>query len=103
MNRTIYAAATVAAGAVFFSGCGLQNPFGGDDGESSADEDAVVISNHLYSASTTVTVIIPGNNNAISIGNGNTTQRQTTETSEIAFVPDVGGTAGTGTVEEVIQ
>lgn len=64
--------------AVLVSGCGTQNPFGNDGGESTAEEDAVVIGGYTQtvnqaSEDVTVAPVIEGNNNTVIvvIGDGN--------------------------------
>jgi predicted small secreted protein len=64
--------------AVLVSGCGTQNPFGRDGGESTAEEDAVVIGGYTQtvnsaSADTTIAPVLNGNNNTVIIvvGDGN--------------------------------
>ena len=61
--------------AVLVSGCGTQNPFGNDGGESTAEEDAVVIGGYTQtvnsaSADTTIAPVLNGNNNVVIINTG---------------------------------
>jgi len=60
---------------VLGAGCGTQNPFGNDGGESTAEEDAVVIGGYTQtvnsaSADTTIAPVLNGNNNVVIINTG---------------------------------
>ncbi len=64
--------------AVLVGGCGTQNPFGNEGGESTAEEDAVVIGGYTQtvnqaSQDTTIAPVLNGNNNTVIIvvGDGN--------------------------------